>query len=467
MSSSSRERRSPPRSDGRSPSSRPAFPPPPCGGCSACRCTRWSIAASSFATSRGAWRCEVRDERAASGRPASRSPNGRPARRLRAASRSPLAALGIDSRRPAHDFGAPDAAGEPRASSSTPTVRSRRMRSRSSSGSRAFETMPRAPARCDVRVRVFDATLEDVHRMVPPPFAPVVRRDLERILEIHHRAASAFVLRPLRVRADRGRAAAAAGLRGIGDGADRDHRRPDAGAQPDDRVLSDAARARLPSPPRRRRSIGTARPASFSAARARASRLCAWRSHRPAPPCSARTTSWCAARRERLHSQRLRRQHAAHRADRGRRCCRSRPTGRKAWFGGVLKREFDLRQTGLDVRPFVDFAPRRIFFPAVGTRVAIEPMRRATAMARILDAIHDRHAIAGADDARGLLDVRWRPRRLARSLRARAQPPPLGPRRRRRLRGGRPVRSLVEHRRPRPAPGDAGLRSLAAGSSES
>jgi hypothetical protein len=80
------------------------------------------------------------------------------------------------------------------------------------------------------------------------------------------------------------------------------------------------------------------------------------------------------------------------------------PTGRKAWFGGVLKREFDLRLTGFDVRPFVDYEPRRIFFPTVGERVAIEPMRRARAMARILDAIHDRHAIAGARDARRLLD---------------------------------------------------------------
>jgi hypothetical protein len=80
------------------------------------------------------------------------------------------------------------------------------------------------------------------------------------------------------------------------------------------------------------------------------------------------------------------------------------PTGRKAWFGGVLKREFDLRQTGFDVRPFADFEPRRIFFPTVASRVAIEPIRRARAMTKILDAIHDRHAIAGAWDARTLLD---------------------------------------------------------------
>ena len=74
------------------------------------------------------------------------------------------------------------------------------------------------------------------------------------------------------------------------------------------------------------------------------------------------------------------------------------------WFGGVLKREFDLRETALDVRPFVDFRPRRIFFPVVGANLAIEPVSRARAMLRILGSIHDRHAIATASDARLLLD---------------------------------------------------------------
>jgi hypothetical protein len=52
----------------------------------------------------------------------------------------------------------------------------------------------------------------------------------------------------------------------------------------------------------------------------------------------------------------------------------------------------------------VDFEPRRIFFPVVGRRVTIEPLPRAGAVVRILGSIHDRHAIAGARDARRLLD---------------------------------------------------------------
>jgi hypothetical protein len=80
------------------------------------------------------------------------------------------------------------------------------------------------------------------------------------------------------------------------------------------------------------------------------------------------------------------------------------PSGRMAHFGGVLKREFDLRATPLRVRPFTDVKPARIFFPVVGSRVAIAPMPRARAMTRILGAIHDRHAIEDADCARRLLD---------------------------------------------------------------
>ena len=141
--------------------------------------------------------------------------------------------------------------------------------------------------------------------------------------------------------------------------------------------------------------------------------------------------------------------------DRGGAAARSRPPAARPGSAASSSGSSTCAQTGLDVRPFVDFAPRRIFFPAVGARVAIEPMRRATAMARILDAIHDRHAIAGADDARRLLDYVGGLRRLARSLRARAQPPPLGPRRRRRLRGGGPSGRRSIARRRRRAPGDA------------
>jgi hypothetical protein len=256
--------------------------------------------------------------------------------------------------------------------------------------------------RCDVRVRIFDATLDDLHRMTPPPFAPVVRRELEGIVEIHHQAASALVLRP---RAD----------------------------GPVEVVLP-------------------IRPASAASATARTAttaeqmlvhslmivfyrmllELDCLHLHTAAVEWDGETSLFLGGKGAgkstlclalaRSGATVLGEDHVlVRRGERGftvsgcdanmRLSAQTEaallpqpPTGRKAWFGGVLKREFDLRETGFAVRPFVDFEPRRIFFPTVGARVAIQPMRRARAMAKILEAIHDRHAIAGAPDARRLLD---------------------------------------------------------------
>ena len=256
--------------------------------------------------------------------------------------------------------------------------------------------------RCDVRVRVFDAALDDVHRMAPPPFTPVVRRDLEGITEIHHRAASAFVLRPRRpgpievvlpIRPDS--AASATAL---------------TATTPDQmlvhslmivfyRMLLELGRLHLHAAAVHWNGETSlflggkgAGKSTLCLALARAGATVLGEDHvLVRRGASGFEVSGCDA------NMRLTAQTEAA-------LMPQPPAGRKAWFGGVLKREFDLRQTGLDVRPFVDFVPRRIFFPWVGTRVAIEPMPRAMAMARILDAIHDRHAIAGADDARRLLD---------------------------------------------------------------
>jgi hypothetical protein len=255
---------------------------------------------------------------------------------------------------------------------------------------------------CDLRVRVFDATLEDVHRMVPPPFSPVVRRDLEGITEIHHRAASAFVLRPrlttptevvLPIRP----ASAASATASTATTADQMlvHSLMIVFY----RMLLELGCLHLHAAAIRWNGETSlflggkgAGKSTLCLALARAGATVLGEDHvlvRRA--ANGFEVSGCDA------NMRLTAQTEAA-------LLPQPPAGRKAWFGGVLKREFDLRQTALDVRPFVDFVPGRIFFPAVGARVAIAPMRRATAMARILDAIHDRHAIAGADDARRLLD---------------------------------------------------------------
>jgi hypothetical protein len=255
---------------------------------------------------------------------------------------------------------------------------------------------------CDVRVHVFDASLDDLHRMTPPPFAPVVRRDLEGIVEIHHQAASALVLRPRTA----GPVEVALPIR------------PESAASATTqtatsteqmlvhslmivfyRMLLELDRLHLHAAAidwngETSLFLGGkgAGKSTLCLALARAGATILGEDHvLVSRGASGFTVSGCDA------NMRLTAQTEAA-------LLPQPPTGRKAWFGGVLKREFDLRQTGFAVRPFTDFSPRRIFFPAVGARVAIEPMPRARAMTKIFDAIRDRHAIADARDARRLLD---------------------------------------------------------------
>ena len=254
----------------------------------------------------------------------------------------------------------------------------------------------------DIRLLVFDASIEDVHRMVPPPFEPVVRRDLEGITEIHHRAASAFVLRPreagpIDVVLPLRPASAASATASTATTADQMlvHSLMIVFY----RMLLELGCLHLHAAAVRWNGETSlflggkgAGKSTLCLALARAGATVLGEDHvLVRRRARGFEVSGCDA------NMRLTAQTEAA-------LLPEPPAGRKAWFGGVLKREFDLRQTGLDVRPFVDFAPRRIFFPVVGARVAIEPMRRSTAMARILEAIHDRHAIAGADDAQRLLD---------------------------------------------------------------
>jgi len=283
----------------------------------------------------------------------------------------------------------------------------------------------------DVRVRVFDASLDDLHRLVPPPISAVVRRDLEGIVEIHHKAASAIVARPraagpvevvLPVRpasticaragtrideagsgeASAGATAPAAGVATAAHGA----------AEPDQamlvhslmivfyRTLLELGCLHLHAAAV---EMGGETSLFLGGKGAGKSTLCLALGQAGATILGEDhvlvrrrdggrfAVSGCDANMrltEKTESELF----------------NAPPMGRTALFGGVLKREFDLRETGLVVRPFVDFLPRRIFFPIVGTHVAIDRISRADAMVRILGSVHDRHAIATAADGRGLLD---------------------------------------------------------------
>jgi hypothetical protein len=255
---------------------------------------------------------------------------------------------------------------------------------------------------CDLRVRVFDATLDGLHRMVPPPFASVVRRDLEGIVEIHHQAASALMLRPrttgpIEVLLPIRPASAASATAQTATTADQMlvHSLMIAFY----RMLLEldclhlhAAAVHWNGETSLFLGGKGAGKSTLCLALARAGATILGEDHVLVRRRGRGfAVSGCDA------NMRLTAQTEAA-------LMPQPPAGREAFFGGVLKREFDLRQTGFDVRPFVDFEPCRIFFPTVGERVSIEPMRRARAMTRILDAIHDRHALAGAPDARLLLD---------------------------------------------------------------
>ena len=145
--------------------------------------------------------------------------------------------------------------------------------------------------------------------------------------------------------AGRGPASIAAGLGGIRDAGHRDHARSDAGAQPDDRLLPHAVRAG-PSPSARRRGRARRHTSLFLGGKgAGKSTLClalaragatvlgedhvlvrraatAWSGGFVVSGCDA-NMRLTAQTEEALLPQ--------------------PPNGRKAWFGGVLKREFDLR----------------------------------------------------------------------------------------------------------------------------
>ena len=286
--------------------------------------------------------------------------------------------------------------------------------------------------------------------MVPPPFTPVVRRDLEGITEIHHRAASAFVLRPreagpidvvLPIRP----ASAASATASTATTADQMlvHSLMIVFY----RMLLELGCLHLHAAAVRWNGETSlflggkgAGKSTLCLALARAGATVLGEDH-----------VLVRRARARLRGQRLRRQHATHRADRG--GAAAAAAGRPQ---GLVRRCPQAR---------VRSAPDRARRPS---------LRRLRAASHLLsgggcasgdraDAARDgdgedprrhprpsRHRRSGrrATVAR----LRGRLRRLARGLPARAQPPPLGPRRRRRLRGGRLGRSR---------------RSRAAGSSES
>ena len=288
----------------------------------------------------------------------------------------------------------------------------------------------------DLRVRVFDATLDDVLRFVPPPIAPVVRRDLEGVVEIHHKAASAIVARPRerepRRRGPRGtvevilplRPSSAASLTRSDDAV--------SGEQGEHGASGPGAEATSPAEPA----------AASEALLVHSLMIVFYRTlleldclhlHAAAARLDGRTSLFLGGKgagkstlclalgqagatilgEDHVLVRRAGAGYVVSGCDANMRLTSKTetellsappPDGRKAFFGGVLKREFDLRETTLDVRPFEDVPPDRIFFPRVGDRVAIERIPRAEAVVRILGSIHDRHAIATASDARRLLD---------------------------------------------------------------
>jgi hypothetical protein len=258
----------------------------------------------------------------------------------------------------------------------------------------------------DLRVHVFDATLEEVHRLVPPPFRSVVRRDLESLFEVHHQAASAIVVHPRGVSARSIEvvlpirpASAESATRGTA-------------TMPEQLLVHSLMivfyRAllalHLHAGAVERNGAASlllggkgAGKSTLCLALARAGATILGEDHvlvrRSGDAASSRgfVVSGCDA------NMRLT-------AQTEEALLPQAPSGRMAEFGGVLKREFDLRATAFRVRPFTDVKPTRLFFPVVGSRVAIKAIPRARAMTRILGAIHDRHGIEDAGCARRLLD---------------------------------------------------------------
>ena len=126
---------------------------------------------------------------------------------------------------------------------------------------------------------------------------------------------------------------------------------------------------------------------------------------------------WCGVNWPRANGfevSRLRRQHGTHGEDRsGAAAAAAAAEGLSA---GVLKRSH-LRETGLDVRPFLDFSRAAYISSAGGNERSRSSHAPCGAMARILDAIHDRlYVIVGLYDARRLLDDLGCLRRLVRRL---------------------------------------------------
>jgi hypothetical protein len=255
----------------------------------------------------------------------------------------------------------------------------------------------------EVRVRVFDATLDDLHRMVPPPIAPIVRRDLEGIFEVHHKAASAIMIRP---REPGQPVEVAIPIRPASTISGR------GAAEPDHPMLVHslmivfyrmllelgclhlhAAAVELDGAASLFLGGKGAGKSTVSLALGQAGATILAEDHvMVRRRGAALAVSGCDA------NMRLTEKTEAE-------LMSSPPTGRRASFGGVVKREFDLRETALVARPFADSTPRRIFFPAVGRRYTVAPITRAEDMVRILGSVHDRHAIHGATDARRLLDL--------------------------------------------------------------
>jgi len=254
----------------------------------------------------------------------------------------------------------------------------------------------------DLRAHVFDATFDELHRMAPAPIGPVVRRDLEGIVEIHHQSASALMVAPrngapVEIALPLRPASARSATEGTP-------------TTPDQMLVHSlmivfyralleldclhlhAAAVRWNGETSLFLGSKGAGKSTLCLALARAGATVLGEDHVLVRRRGGGfVVSGCDA------NMRLT-------AETESALLPQPPEGRKDFFGGVLKREFDLRQTVLPVEPFVDFAPRRIFFPVVRDRIAIEPMARARAVTRILDAIHDRHAIEGARDAQRLLD---------------------------------------------------------------